>query len=174
VTLPAVMDPRRPDLERSSTRNQCPLSGCPVTHHQTQTRLVNQLAGALRCNRRPRSRGRPSASDEHPRSPTRPTSTPAVQHQPQVVAVNVIGDYLQDQAYSFPAGQHRRKPLLRFGRVRRPLTRTRSSTTFGLKLGSSGGSRRRWDAAAAYAVFEQVAFGTAVLRGTSRRWESSP
>ncbi|MCF6314000.1 MAG: DUF1549 domain-containing protein [Verrucomicrobiales bacterium] len=49
----------------------------------------------------------------------------------QVVALGVTSDYLQHQAYSFPTGDNRRNPLLRFGRVRRPSPRIRPSTTFG-------------------------------------------
>jgi hypothetical protein len=70
------------------------------------------------------------ASHQHPQRPRRDQ---LIERTGQVIAVSVIGDYLQHQAYSFPAGQHQRNPQLGFGRVRRPLTRTWSSTTFGYR-----------------------------------------
>ena len=60
------------------------------------------------------------ASDQHP---ARPFGHEFIKRTHQVITVSVIGDYLQHQAYSFPAGHNRRNPLLGFGRVRRPSTR---------------------------------------------------
>jgi hypothetical protein len=43
--------------------------------------------------------------------PQRPLRDQLIEHQHQVVAVGVVGDYLQHQAYSFPAGCNQRIPV---------------------------------------------------------------
>jgi len=120
VSLPLVVDSRSPHFERPSSRYQRPLFSPPITDHQTMTRLcINQLAvpfdviGYLSLQRR----------HQHP---TGPLGDQLIQHQRrQIISIRIAGDYLQHQAYSFPAGQHQRNRYFRFGRVRRPLLRTR-------------------------------------------------
>ena len=63
--------------------------------------------------------------------PPRPLRHQIVEHSAQIVAVGDISDYLQHEAYSFPAGQTPAEPITRSGRVRRPSIRIPSSTTFG-------------------------------------------
>ncbi len=63
--------------------------------------------------------------------PPGPLGHQLIENPAQVAAIGAVGDYLQHQAYSFPAGHTRRIPSFRFGRVRRPLLPARSSTTFG-------------------------------------------
>jgi hypothetical protein len=72
------------------------------------------------------------ASDQHP---SRSFGDKLIKRTQKIVALSVICDYLQHQAYSFPTGHNRRNPLHRSGRVRRPLIRIPSSTTFGYSSG---------------------------------------
>jgi hypothetical protein len=97
------MHARGAHLQCTGTGHQGPLRSSPVAHHHTPTRLVNQplvpfdVIGDLDLE----------ASHQHPQRPRRDQ---LIERTGQVIAVSVIGDYLQHQAYSFPAGQHQRNP----------------------------------------------------------------
>ncbi|NQV05167.1 hypothetical protein HQ535_01335 [bacterium] len=124
MPVAAIIDPRRPDRQRTSTSHQAPFRSVTLTHIQAVAGLVDQPGVAFNVI----SDLGFKASYQHP---PRPLSNQFIECDSQIVTVDVIGDYLQHQAYSFPAGHNRQNPFLRFGRVRRPSTRIRSSTTFG-------------------------------------------
>ena len=129
------MDPRSLDLEGPGPSHQRPLLSFPVAHHQTVTLTVDQLLvpvdvlGYLGFERR----------HQHAAGTL---GHQLIETAGQVVAVVVVADYLQHQACSFPTGHNRRNPYFRFGRVRRPLTQTWSSTTFGYTSGKERNKHR--------------------------------
>ena len=124
MPLPTVIDPRGPNPQRTSSGHQRPLPSSAVAYHQPIPSLIDQLligldvSGDLRFE----------AGHQHP---PRPLRHQIVEHSAQIVAVGDISDYLQHEAYSFPAGQTPAEPITRSGRVRRPSIRIPSSTTIG-------------------------------------------
>ena len=78
-----------------------------------RARSYRLTPGGVRRSRRPPSQGQLAASCALLQPPAHPITV-------QVVALGVIGNYLQHQAYSFPADRSSAEPSLRSGRVRRP------------------------------------------------------
>ena len=118
LSAPApVTSVRSPALPLGTTR---PI---PSLIDQPLTRL--DVSGDLRFE----------AGHQHP---PRPLRHQIVEHSAQIVAVGDISDYLQHDAYSFPAGHTPAEPITKSGRVRRPSIRIPSSTTFGYSSGRYG------------------------------------
>ena len=124
VPLPTVIDPRGPNPQRTSSGHQRPLPSSAVAYHQPIPSLIDQLLTGLDVSGDLRF----EAGHQHP---PRPLRHQIVEHSAQIVAVGDISDYLQHEAYSFPAGQTPAEPITRSGRVRRPSIRIPSSTTIG-------------------------------------------
>ena len=104
MPLPTVIDPRGPNPQRTSSGHQRPLPSSAVAYHQPIPSLIDQLLTGLDVSGDLRF----EAGHQHP---PRPLRHQIVEHSAQIVAVGDISDYLQHEAYSFPAGQTPAEPI---------------------------------------------------------------